>query len=342
MVIFGLFLLYPFAKGIWISLHEWNLLEVAFNPDAKEFVGLDNYIKLLFPRSWDFEWDQLLLFRVFLGAGLTFLVWNANKKNKMTPLLWGLSIAALLIIVYLMGWGPENGGRIGDRRFWTSVGNTVKFVLYVGPLITVLALVLAIQLNKPGKTTAILRTIFFSTQVLSVTVVTLVWQLMYSPQNGFIANIFEIFGMDSIAWLTNQNLAMPAIVIATVWWSLGFALVVFLSGLQSIPNDRLEAARLDGAKGWGIIWYVIVPSIKGTITFVLIMQLVLHFQVFGQSHLMTNGGPGDSTQVLVRYIYQTAFRDSNVGYASAMAIMLFIIMMTFSLIQAKVSKRGEQ
>ncbi|WP_205743913.1 carbohydrate ABC transporter permease [Grimontia sedimenti] len=342
MVLFSLFLLYPFAKGFWISLHDWNLLEVAFNQDSKTFVGVKNYAKLLLPRRWDFEWEQLLWLRVALAGLLGLLAFYWHRANKLYAWRLIVIVAAVLFVVFAMGWGPEGRARVGDRRFWTSVGNTLQFVAFTVPSITFLSLILAMRLNQPTRSAAILRTIFFGTQVLSVTVVTLIWQMMYSPNQGFISNILRDLGFSAPAWLTDQSLAMPAIVITTIWWSLGFALVVFLSGLQSIPADRLEAARLDRAKGWRLLWYIVLPSIKRTTSFVVIMQIILHFQVFGQSHLMTNGGPGDSTQVLVRYIYQSAFRDSEVGYASAMAMVLFVLMLVFSVIQMKINKNEDE
>ncbi|MEZ8130641.1 carbohydrate ABC transporter permease [Enterovibrio norvegicus] len=338
MALFNLLLLYPFAKGFWISLHDWNLLEVAFNPDSKTFIGFDNYYKLFFPRSWDYEWDQLIVLRGMLLAILIGVsaYWYRQRTLTLTRIAW-LVVGCLFVLV-AMGWGPEGRGRMGDRRFWTSVANTLQFVAMTVPTITILALLLAIRLNQPTRTAAALRTLFFGTQVLSVTVVTLIWQMMYSPSQGFITNVLKDLGLNAPAWLTDQHLAMPAIVITTVWWSLGFALVVFLSGLQGIPSDRLEAANLDNAKGLRLLWYIVLPSIKRTTSFVVVMQIILHFQVFGQSHLMTNGGPGDSTQVLVRYIYQSAFRDSEVGYASAMAMVLFLLMLVFSAIQMKLNK----
>lgn len=341
MLLFSLFLLYPFAKGFWISLHDWNLLEVAFDPESKRFIGMSNYHKLLLPRRWDFEWDQLLTLRLILLAGLGWLTWRWHQRRALSTLRAVFLVLAALFVIIAMGWGPEGRARVGDRRFWTAVGNTLEFVALTVPSITFLSLVLAMRLNQPTRTAAILRTVFFGTQVLSVTVVTLIWQMMYSPSQGFITNILRDFGITAPAWLTDQHLAMPAIVVTTIWWSLGFALVVFLSGLQSIPPDRLEAARLDNAKGWRLLWYIVLPSIKRTTSFVVIMQIILHFQVFGQSHLMTNGGPGDSTQVLVRYIYQSAFRDSEVGYASAMAMVLFLLMLLFSVLQMKLNKSEE-
>lgn len=269
-----LFLVYPFLKGVWISLHEWNLLAVTFNPAAKTLVGAQNFVDIL----------------------------------------------------------------TGDRRFWQIVGNTVLFVLLTVPAVTVIAMGLAIMMNRETKAMAVFRTLFFLSQVLSVTVVTLIWQMMYSPRQGLIANLLALLGLEPIEWVTSPMLAMPAIVIATVWWSLGFALVVFLAGLQEIPGELYEAARLDGAGHVAVLRHIIIPGLRRTTTFVVVMQIVLHFQVFGQSHLITGGGPNDRTQVLVRYIYQTAFRDSEVGYASALAICLFALMLVFSILQLRLNR----
>ena len=214
------------------------------------------------------------------------------------------------------------------------------FVAATVPLITALSLALAVGLNRPGKVPATLRTIFFLSQMLSVTVVTLIWQLIYSPAQGIIANFFEVFGLDPITWVTNESLAMPSIVIATVWWSLGFAMILFLAGLQEIPDERYEAARLDGANGWQTFRFITLPGIARTVTLVVVFEIILHFQVFGQSHLITQGGPNDATQTLVRYIYQTAFRDSQLGYASALAIFLFVIMAVFSFLQMRLNREG--
>lgn len=128
---------------------------------------------------------------------------------------------------------------------------------------------------------------------------------------------------------------MPALVIATVWWSIGFAVVIFTAALRQIPEELYEAARLDGAGSWAIHRDITLPSLRRSAAFVLVFQTALHFQVFGQSHLITRGGPNDATQVLVRYIYETAFRDSQLGYASALAVFLFAVTLTFFIVQLR-------
>lgn len=332
LITYGLFLVYPFFRGFWISLHDWNLLAVAFNPDAKEFVGFRNYERVMWGRN--IEWGLLAapFWQVLglAGLALSVLLRRMDRMSRFNAI--ALGVASLLMVV-LPGFHPGEGGRWFDRRFWPTVGNTMLFVGLAVPGVTISALLLAAALNRETKAMGALRTLFFLSQVLSVTVVTLIWQIMFSPRQGLIANITETFGGTPINWLTDQQFAMAAIVIATIWWSLGIAMILFLAGLQDISKDIYEAAALDNARGAKAFWYVTLPNLKRTITLVVVLQIILHFQVFGQSHLMTQGGPNDTTQVLVRYIYQTGFRDSELGRASAMAVFLFVIMGCFSLIQ---------
>ncbi|WP_377512807.1 carbohydrate ABC transporter permease [Octadecabacter sp. R77987] len=330
--VYALFLIYPFFRGIWISLHDWNLLAVAFNADAKEFVGARNYIRVMWGQN--IEWSALaspvLQALGVMGLGLTIFLRRMNRVSKTTFIAL---VLACVLLFFLPGFHPGEGGRWYDRRFWPTVGNTLVFVGFAVPGVTISALLLAAALNQETRVMSVLRTIFFLSQVLSVTVVTLIWQIMFSPRQGLIANITEAFGGSPIVWLTDERFAMAAIVITTVWWSLGIAMILFLAGLQDISKDLYEAAALDNATGKRAFWYITLPNLKRTITVVIILQIILHFQVFGQSHLMTGGGPNDTTQVLVRYIYQTAFRDSELGRASAMAVFLFVIMGAFSVLQ---------
>jgi multiple sugar transport system permease protein len=341
LTVYAIFLIYPFFRGVWISLHDWNLLAVAFNPDAKEFVGARNYIRVMWGKN--IEWGVLAspLLQIIGVAGIFAAVFlrRAGKLSKVTAI--ALGFAAVLLFV-LPGFHAGEGGRWYDRRFWPTVGTTLLFVGLTVPSVTVSALVLAAALNRETRAMSIFRTLFFLSQILSVTVVTLIWQIMFSPRQGLIANITELFGGSPIVWLTYERFAMAAIVITTVWWSLGIAMILFLAGLQDINRDICEAAALDNATGIRAFRYITLPNLGRTITVVVILQIILHFQVFGQSHLMTQGGPNDKTQVLVRYIYQTAFRDSELGRASAMAVFLFLIMGAFSALQFIVGREDSK
>lgn len=334
------FLVFPFAKGVWISLFDWNLLKVAFNPDAKTFVGLDNYVRIFWGKGmeWDFMSRPAVQLLAILGGIVSFLFW---RSGRVSPRVFMLLVSSCAIFYFLFGWAPGEEGRWYDRRFWPIVGNTILFVSLTVPAVTAISLVLASVLNRETKFMAVYRTLFFLSQVLSVTVVTLVWQIMFSPKQGMIANITEMFGGTPISWLTDPGFAMASIVIATVWWSIGIAMVLFLAGLQEISKEIYEAAKLDNAGPIATFWHITIPNMRRTITLVVVLQIILHFQVFGQAHLMTNGGPNDQTQVLVRYIYQTAFRDSDLGLASAMAVFLFIIMAGFSALQFLIKREHD-
>jgi multiple sugar transport system permease protein len=341
LIAYLLFLVYPFFRGLWIGMHDWNLLAVVFNPDAKEFIWFENWRDMVWGR--DLVWSAVVRWPWRL-AGLALAAWLAIRtfRGRMGRGA-GLAAAAALVLAFgvLAGLTPGEGGAWSNPRFYVVVGNTLLFVAATVPAITALALLLAVSLNRTGPYAAVLRTVFFLSQVLSVTVVTLIWQLIYSPAQGILANLFRALGLEPITWITNPDLAMPAIVIATVWWSVGFAMVLFLAGLQEIPAERYEAARLDGANAWGVFRYITLPGISRTVTLVVVFEIVLHFQVFGQAHLITQGGPNDATQTLVRFIYQTAFRDGQLGYASALAMVLFLLMMGFSLLQMRLEGRTD-
>ena len=329
---YALFLVYPFFRGVWISLHDWNLLAVAFNPDAKVFVGGENYIKVMWGKNIEWSaWSSPVLQALGIaGAALSAFLYKTQRASKVTAI--ALCIGSIVFFL-LPGFHPGEGGRWYDRRFWPTVGNTLTFVGLAVPGVTISAMLLAAVLNRETRAMGALRTLFFLSQVLSVTVVTLIWQIMFSPSQGLIANVTKLFGGSPVVWLTDERFAMAAIVITTVWWSLGIAMILFLAGLQDISRDLYEAGSLDNATGLRAFWHITLPNLKRTITLVIVLQIILHFQVFGQSHLMTNGGPNDTTQVLVRYIYQTGFRDSDLGRASAMAVFLFLVMGAFSVLQ---------
>ncbi len=338
LAVYAVFLVFPMLKGIWISFHDWNLMAVAFDPNAKEWVGFKNYVRFLWGRNmtWSLTggaWElRLTCLAAVLAAWVLALAGQVSRRTAVV-----VSVVALALFV-MFGIHPGEDGRWFDRRFWPIVGKTLLFVVLTVPAVTAIGLGLAIALNRPTKMMATYRTVFFMSHVLSVSVVTLMWQFMLNPQQGFIATIWRVFGAEPIIWLTNQFLAMPAIAMTTVWWSMGFAMVLFLAGLQAIPTERYEAALLDGANNWDLFRHITLPGLRRTTTLVVVLQTIAHFQVFGQSHIMTQGGPNDSTQVLVRYIYQSGFRDSELGRAAAISMFLFAIMLVFSFAQLRISR----
>lgn len=226
-----------------------------------------------------------------------------------------------------------------DPRFWSSLGNTVEFVLLSSPLIIVFGLLFALGVAQPR--TGTVRTMLFSPYVLSVAVMTLIWGFLFNPDQGLIAEVFRFFALEPFAWLTNPNLAMHAIVIATLWWTVGFNMVLFVAGLQDIDPALYEAARIDGAGTLSRFFHITIPGLERTIALVAILQIIASFQIFGQVYIMTRGGPAGTTRVLIQYIYESGFRDFRLGYASAMSLALFVVMFIVSILQLRLSQRGE-
>ncbi|AJY48147.1 ABC transporter permease [Martelella endophytica] len=228
-----------------------------------------------------------------------------------------------------------------DREFWRATGNTFRFVIMAVPAMTALSLVLALALRGQDRIRTILRPVFFSSSVFSVTVVTLVWGMVLSPDRGLVTPVFEAFGLEPINILGSLTWAMPALVIATLWWGIGLPMALFIAALGQIPSELYEAAELDYASRWRKFTAITIPGIRRTMLLVLVLQIVLQFQIFGQAQLMTNGGPAHTTETIVMYIYNTGFRDWQIGYATTIALALFVIMLFFSMLQLWIGGRGD-
>jgi multiple sugar transport system permease protein len=230
---------------------------------------------------------------------------------------------------------------LGDAIFLGTVRNTFLFVLMTVPAFVIIGLVLALALNREGRTGATLRAVFFGASVLSVTIVTIIWKIMYLPNIGLISHVLALFGIAPIPFLTNQDLALPAIAATTVWWIIGLPMMLFLAALQQIPGDLYEAAALDNAGRWRSLWSITLPSIRRTLVVVVIYEIVAQFQLFGQSWLLTRGGPNNMSRSIVLFIYETGFRDWNLGYAAAASEVLFLLMAIAAMAQYIASRRGE-
>lgn len=252
------------------------------------------------------------------------------------PLLHGLWLS--LNQVDLFGDGHFVGignyaQLLHDPVFGTSLVNTFEVTLMIVPFLTVIALALALALNRASKSAAVFRGIFFSSAVLSVTIVTLIWRFMLAPDAGFLGFVARAFGRDPLPFLSDQNLVLPALAITTIWWSVGFPMLLFLAGLQQIPEDMYEAAALDNAGRWTTFWRITVPSLRRTLVLVIMLQTAAQLQLFGQSQLLTAGGPSGASRTAVLFLFETAFGRWELGYASAAAEVLFLIILAVTLTQ---------
>lgn len=334
---YSLFLVYPVVMGAWVSLHDWNLLEVALNPAAKEFVGFRNFERVLWGK--DLVWSpwQNPMWQTGLAILSVLLAWRALNSPRSSLLFWLLAGTALFA-AFVIGFGPGEDGRWYNRRFWPSVGNTFFLVAWIVPLSTAISLVLAVILNRETLTASIVRTVFFLSTVLSVTVVTLIWKLLLSPNLGMMTEILETIGLEPIAWATTLGYADAAIIMATVWWGIGIGMMLFLSALQGIPRDIYDAAKLDDIGPVTTFFRITLPNLRRAVVLVLVLGLISHFQIFGQVQLLTEGGPVNSTKSLVVLIYETAFQDNRVGRATAMALVLLVFIAFFSFLQLLVAR----
>jgi multiple sugar transport system permease protein len=211
--------------------------------------------------------------------------------------------------------------------------NTFKATLMIVPVLAVLALLLALALNNAGRGAALLRGIFFSSAVLSVTIVTLIWRFVLAPDAGLLGELWESLGWEPLAFLSDPSLVLPAIAITTIWWSLGLPMLLFLAGLQQIPQDMYEAAALDNAGRWTTFWRITVPALRRTLVLVIMLQTAAQLQIFGQAQLLTAGGPSGASRTAVLFLFETAFGRWELGYASAAAEALFLVILAVTLAQ---------
>ncbi|HYP80561.1 MAG TPA: sugar ABC transporter permease [Steroidobacteraceae bacterium] len=236
--------------------------------------------------------------------------------------------------------GLENFARLfGDPVFLQAVWNTFYFVLLTVPALTVAGLVLALVLNHQSRWAAVLRAMFFASTVLSVTVVTLIWRLVLIPEGGLAAVLARALGKAPVAFLSEQALAMPSIAVTTIWWGVGLPMVLFLAALQQVPRDLYEAAALDNASRARMLMSITLPSIRRTVVLVVIVEIILQFQLFGQAQLMTGGGPNNSTRPMVLFIYEAGWKQWQLGYAAAAAQVLFAMIAIAAMAQYYFSSR---
>jgi multiple sugar transport system permease protein len=261
------------------------------------------------------------------------------------PLLLGISIS--FHRADLFGgreWvGFENYARLlGDPIFWSSLGNSFMLALLIVPTLTIIAMLLALALNRVSRTTAIFRGIFFSSSVLSVTIVTLIWRFVLAPDAGLIGEAAQAFGFEAPPFLSHPNLVLPALALTTIWWSIGLPMMLLLAGLQQIPHDIYEAAALDNSSRWTTFWRVTLPSLRRTVILVVMLQTAAQLQLFGQAQLLTAGGPSGSSRTIVLYIFEVAFGRWELGYATALAEILFLLILAVTLIQYWATSRSQE
>jgi multiple sugar transport system permease protein len=276
-------------------------------------------------------------------------VWFVAPALTLIGLFFFLPVAASLLLsftdfdIYALGRldrlrfiGLDNYRRLlNDPMFWTALRNTLYFVVVSGPLSVLVSLGAALLVNhRLTRFQGVFRTLLFLPVVTTLVAVAVVWRYLYHPRYGFLNYVLGLAGLPPIEWLGDPDWAMPAIILMAVWKNFGFNMVVFIAGLQSIPHRLYEAAEIDGADGWSQFRYITLPTLAPTFLFVTVITLIGYFQLFAEPYVMTQGGPADSTLSVALLMFQEGFRWWNLGYAAAVAFVLFLIILAGTLIQA--------
>ncbi len=282
--------------------------------------------------AWLFSSPAIILLTIFLVIPFLLAIVFAFTDQRLIP---NPNLPTSFI-------GLRNFQRLlADEAFHKAILNNFTFTIIVVPIQTAFALGLAMLINRKLKFVNVFRTIYFSPVVTTMVVVAIVWSFLYNPSEGFINQFlsFITFGrVSDIGWLTDPRYALPAIMILSIWQGVGFQMVVYLAGLQEIPDELYESARVDGARSWALFRYITVPQLRNTTIFVAISTTILAFKLFTQVWVLTQGGPQQATMTTIVLLYRQGFRQLKVGYASSIAVVFFIIVVTISMIQRQFMK----
>lgn len=325
------FLIGPFFGGIYFSFTNQRLISA--NPT--EWIGLRNYQRLLRLNVLTLqpEVDETTgEFAVDEDGNLVFPRSRSITRDEenypqyagMTE-WFGFTIGNTRYVVIA-----------GDPIFMRSLLNNFFFALVVIPVQTGLGLLLALLVNQGLRGQSFFRTMYFAPVVTSMTVVAIIWTYLYDPNNGLVNEMLNTFTFGLVGpvnWLGNPSTAMWAIIIMSIWQGAGMQMMLFVAGLQQIPGSLYEAASIDGASTWQQFIYVTLPGLRNVMIFIFLTITIAAFQLFDQVFVMTNGGPDDATSTTVLHMYTKGFREQNIGYAAAIAVVFFLIIIAINLIQ---------
>jgi multiple sugar transport system permease protein len=268
-------------------------------------------------------------------AGYVFIVFFTLPflAFNVAPILFGAGIA-------FTRWGIFGAPHwIGFKNFtdafkdewvWQAFRNTLFYGLIIVPGVVVLGLTFALYVNKRWPLSGLARVLFFSPNVVSATVIGLVWVWMLDTQFGLINHYLGLLGIPNIPWITSTQWSLIGVSLASIWWDLGLAFVLFLAALQDLPAELNEAALVDGASAWQRLRFVILPQLRPVISMVVTLQMIASLRIFSQVYVMTNGGPAGSSTSVIFYVYKMAIYRHFFGYASAVSMLLFVVILVIT------------
>ncbi|GLY02658.1 MULTISPECIES: sugar ABC transporter permease [Actinoplanes] len=281
-------------------------------------------------------------------VGLSFLLPNFTGFLLLT-----LVPVILLFYYAFTDWSVFGGAEwsgldnfermLGDSSFWTALTNTLYYAAFHIPLTLAVSLGLAMLLNRRLRGVAFFRTVAFFPYITSIVAIAQVWNMLFSPTYGPINELLRFVGVENPpGWTTSADASMPAVILVGTWRDMGYYMLLFLAGLQTIPGQLYEAAKVDGANAWQRFRAVTLPGLRPTTFFITVLLTIGSFKVFDLILVMTDGGPGQSTLVLSQYIYKKGFEENEFGYASAVSIVLFAICFLVTIVQFLVNKRRSE
>ncbi|MFE6664768.1 carbohydrate ABC transporter permease [Streptomyces sp. NPDC057697] len=225
---------------------------------------------------------------------------------------------------------------LGDAVFRKSIVNTVVYTFFTVPFGMTLGLLVALALHTGLKARGVFRTAVFLPQVTATVAIALVWLWIYNPGNGLLNTLLSFLGIDGPAWLSSTSWAMPSVILVGIWQGIGMKMLIYLAALQNLPKELYEAASVDGASKVRQFFSITLPLLKPATFFVLITSMITAFQSFDQIYILTDGGPANSTTMMTYEIYKSAFREFRVGYACAQSLVLFVLLMGFTLVNRRI------
>lgn len=293
--------------------------------------------------TWTSRFTSFLFILPYLAAFGLFLLF---------PILYGVVIS-LQDFELLSAAHPFVGlrnyitiftpGTYENSIFFRGLWTTFQFVLYSVPLLIVVGLGMAMLVNAlPAKLRGLFRTFYFLPYALSASVMAVIWLMMFDTNAGFINSLLQKLGLTGIPWLTATPWVWIALVLTTLWWTIGFNMIIFVNALNEVPEDYYEAAAIDGAGAWNKFVSITLPSIRPVMLFVMITSTIASFNIYAQPFLLTRGGPGDTTKVLLINVLDQAFVRKDIGSASAMAILMALLIMMVSIVQFRLTNRKEK
>lgn len=244
----------------------------------------------------------------------SFYNWNLTGRKK-----------------YIGGYNYQK--LFSDPEIYETIWRTLQYAIIVLPATLIFGFILALLLKKSTKINVLFRTLLFTPRVSSMVAISVVWLFIYNPQYGLLNSVVGLFGIAPIRWLNDPALALPSLSIITIWRMLGYSTVVFLGGIQNISEDVLEASTIDGANPLQTVWHITIPLVSPTTFMLLILNTIEVLKMFTTINVMTDGGPAKATQNLVVMLYEYAFRRYQLGYASTIAVVLFVLILAVNLLQ---------